>query len=157
MKVRSLPRCDCKAVLGQEASCGWSCHPAEPGPKWPRDNRAGMCPCSSYSLSYICSQRSVCPSRKLSSVIYRARGTYPRAALYMLITHKKLMTSWDGTGSRQWKWQVLRVQREGENWLSLPECLKGMHNKVVRIWVHWSSLSSALLVPQHSQDFSTKP
>lgn len=31
----------------------------------------------------------------------------------------------------------------------LPECLKEMHNKVVRVLVHWSPLSSALLVPQH--------
>lgn len=32
-----------------------------------------------------------------------------------------------------------------------------MHNKVVRILVHWYTLSSALLVPQLSWDFSTNP
>lgn len=80
---------------------------------------------------------------------------YPRAALCMLITHKELMTSWDGIGSRNWKWQILRVQREEKNWLSLPESLK--NNKVVRILVDRSPLSSALLVPQKSQEFNTKP
>lgn len=72
MKVHTLPWCDCGDVLGQEASPAWSCGLAQPGPKLPRDNRAGMGTHLRYSLSYTKSQRSMCPSSKLSLVTYRA-------------------------------------------------------------------------------------